>query len=144
MREQCRCLVLALLVATVLLGTTGLAEAAWPATGTGPQRALSISMPAGQAPTATRTGLGFTNTVVIQRPLIHGTTYVSAFNVYRSTNGGSLVPVSLSSCTWQPTSVTCIDSFSIFTWLSTYAYAVRPRHGTNWVGAQSAASTPAV
>lgn len=144
MRKQGRYLVLGLLVASFLIGTTSVAEAAWPAAGGGSQRGLSIAMPAGQAPTATRTGLGFTNTVVIPRPLIHGTTYVSAFNVYRSTNGGSLVSIGLSSCTWNATYVTCLDSFTIFTYLSTYAYAVRPRQGTNWVGLQSSLSTPPV
>lgn len=144
MREHGRCLVLAVLAATMLLCATGVAEAAWPAMASGPPRGLAISMPAGQPPTATRTGLGFTNTVVIQRPLLYGSTYISAFNVYRSTNGGTLVPINFTSCTWQTTSVTCIDSFSVLTLLSTYAYAVRPRQGTNWVGAQSAASNPAV
>ena len=144
MREPGRCLVLVLLVTTMLFCATRVAEAAWMANSSGPQRGLSISMPGGQTPSATRTGFGLTNTVVIQRPLIYGTTFASAFNVYRSTSGGSLVLVTLSSCTLQPTTVTCIDSFSFFASAFTYTYAVRPRHGVNWIGAQSAASAPAV
>jgi len=140
-----RWLVVAMLATTMPLFTSGIAEAAWPATADGPVRAAAVVMPVGQAPTATRTLviLSTTNTVVIPRPLLLGSTRLSTFDVYRSTSGAAPAHRVLTGCTDQATTRTCSDTGLSWALFATYSYAVVPRVGTSWVGARSPASNSA-
>jgi len=75
---------------------------------------------------------------VIPRPVLFESIRIATFNVYHSANGGAQILRTLSGCTVQATTLTCNDTGLGLSLLTTYRYAVAPRHATNWIGVRSA------
>jgi len=138
LREPSRWLVTAALTLTILLATSGLAQAAWSATASGSARAQAISMPGGSTPSAA--GITLLGVVDLTIPLVSlaNGTKITSYNIYRQRGSNGYLLVTLNCGTPSATQVVCRDG-NPGGLLIGVRYRVAPRLG-NWVGAQGGAS----
>jgi len=122
--------------ATVFFLATGVAGAAWVATGTGNGYSKAYSMPTGNTPTVSVSGVDVTvswtgNTI--------GGAAVDSYTIKRYDTSNNLQSIG-ASCSGSVTSTSCTESSVA---AGRWKYTVTPKKGNNWVGTASSYSAQA-